>query len=111
MTYHVRVSWPDGKTNLTNFGDDLEAAARYADRAPDSAHGQTRTLVPVCHYCEKVMTSDMLPSGHMFGDLCRDCFDSVRDCDLVEAGFDVRTVAYFATLARFEFPVWGEINV
>jgi hypothetical protein len=110
MTYHVRVSWPNGKSNSSNFGHDLEAAARYADQAPDSVHGQTRTLVPVCDSCEEVMTSDMLPSGHMFGDLCRDCFDSVRDCDLVEAGFDVRAVAYFATLAGFEFPVWGEIN-
>ena len=109
MTYHVRVSWPNGKTNTINFGDELEKAAKYVDRMP-SPDGQTRTLVPVCYWCEKVMTSDMLPSGHMFGDLCRDCFDSVRDCDLVEAGFDVRTVAYFATLAGFEFPVWGEIN-
>jgi hypothetical protein len=109
MTYQVRVSWPNGKTNKINFGDELEKAAKYVDRMP-SPDGQTRTLVPVCHYCERAMGSDMLPSGHMFGDICRDCFGP-NDCDLVEAGFDVRKVAYFATLARFEFPVWGEINV
>jgi len=41
---YVRVTWPNGKTNRINFGDEVEKAAKYVDQMP-SPDGRTRTLV------------------------------------------------------------------
>lgn len=102
MTSRVEFANSAGRIVEIDFGHEMEEAIKYC-RTADEYH---RVLVPYCEYCEKRMTQDDLPKGHLYGELCDECFD-FRCCSLEEAGVEDSVIAEAAKFAQFEWAVWA----
>ena len=113
MTVHVQFTNRGGRVVSIDFEDELEEAVKYCGLRDELAtRGVVRVLVPFCGYCEtKQIRQDDLPAGHLYGEICDDCFDPGRDVNIDTTGISDDVIAAAAKFAGFSFPVWGEINV